>query len=85
VVNNTAWLGLCPGNKVFGGKQLVGKTKRTENYAASALRNAASTLHRSDSALGAFLSPMKFQLGDPKAITATPYKLALIIYNIIKC
>jgi transposase len=79
-----SWLGLCPGNKVSGGKRLAGKTKRTANYAASALRMAASTLHRSDSALGAFLRRMKFRLGAPKAITATAHKLALIIYNMLK-
>lgn len=79
-----SWLGLCPGNKVSGGKILAGKTKRTANYAASALRMAASTLHRSDSALGAFLRRMKFRLGAPKAITATAHKLALIIYNMLK-
>lgn len=79
-----SWLGLCPGNKVSGGKRLAGKTKRTSNYAASTLRMAASTLYRSDSALGAFLRRLKFRLGSPKAITATAHKLALIIYNMLK-
>jgi transposase len=79
-----SWLGLCPGNKVSGGKRLSGKSKRTANYAASALRMAASTLHRSDSALGAFLRRLKSRLGAPKAITATAHKLAVIIFNMIK-
>ncbi len=79
-----SWLGLCPGNKVSGGKRLASKTKRTANYAASTLRMAASTLYRSDSALGAFLRRLKFRLGAPKAITATAHKLAVIIYNMIK-
>jgi transposase len=51
---HASWLGLCPGNKVSGGKRLGGKSKRTANYAASTLRMVASTLHRSESALGAF-------------------------------
>jgi len=79
-----SWLGLCPGNKVSGGKKLSGKSKRTANYAASALRMAASTLHHSDSALGAFLRRLKSRLGAPKAITATAHKLAVIIFNMIK-
>ncbi len=79
-----SWLGLCPGNKVSGGKRLSGKSKRTANYAASTLRMAASTLHRSDSALGAFLRRLKSRLGAPKAITATAHKLAVIIFNMIK-
>jgi transposase len=79
-----SWLGLCPGNKVSGGKRLSGKSKRTANYAASALRVSASTLHRSNSALGAFLRRLKSRLGAPKAIAATAHKLAVIIFNMLK-
>lgn len=79
-----SWLGLCPGNKVSGGKRLSGKSKRTANYAASTLRMAASTLHRSDSALGAFFRRLKSRLGAPKATTAAAHKLAVIIFNMLK-
>lgn len=79
-----SWLGLCPGNKVSGGKRQSGKTKRTANYAASTLRIAAGTLHRSQSSLGAFLRRLKSRMGSPKAITATAHKLAVIIYNMLK-
>ena len=44
------------------------KTKPSANRAAAALRLAANALHRSDSALGAFLRRKKAQLGAPKAI-----------------
>ncbi len=79
-----SWLGVCPGNKVSGGKILSGKSKRTKNRAASALRMAASTLHRSDSGLGAFLRRLKSRLGPGKAIAATAHKLAIIIFNMLK-
>jgi transposase len=79
-----SWLGLCPGNKVSGGKQLSSKTKRTGNYASSILRMAASTLHRSNSALGAFFRRLKSRLGTPKAITAVAHKLSVIIFNMLK-
>jgi transposase len=79
-----SWLGLCPGNKVSGGKRLGGKSKRTANYAASTLRMAASTLHRSDSALGAFFRRLKSRLGAPKAITAAAHKLGVIIFEMLK-
>lgn len=79
-----SWLGLCPGNKVSGGKRLSGKSKRTGNYAASALRMAASTLHHSQSALGAFFRRLKARIGAPKATTATAHKLAIIIFNMIR-
>lgn len=79
-----SWLGLCPGNKVSGGKRLSGRSKRTANYAASALRMAASTLHHSHSALGAFFRRLKSRIGAPKATTATAHKLATIIFNMIR-
>jgi transposase len=79
-----SWLGLCPRNKVSGGKQLSSKTKRARNRAASTLRMAASTLYRNDSALGAFFRRLKSRLGAPKAITATAHKLAIIVFNMLK-
>lgn len=79
-----SWLGLCPGNKVSGGKRLSGKTKPSANRAAAALRLAASTLYRSPTALGAFLRRLKSRLGPAKAITATAHKIATIIYNMLR-
>ncbi len=37
-----SWLGLCPGTKITGGKVMSGKTKRSANRAAQALRLAAA-------------------------------------------
>lgn len=79
-----AWLGLCPGNKVSGGKRLGGKSKRTSNNAAIALRMSASTLYSSDSALGAFFRRLKSKLGAPKATTAAAHKIATIIFEMLK-
>lgn len=79
-----SWLGLCPGNKVSGGKRLGGKSKRTSSNAASALRIAASTLHSSQSALGAFFRRLKSRLGAPKATTAAAHKIAIIMFNMLK-
>lgn len=79
-----SWLGLCPGNKVSGGKRLSGKTKPCANRAAIALRIAANTLYRSECAFGAFLRRMKSRLGSPKAVTALAHKLARLIYIMLK-
>lgn len=79
-----SWLGLSPNNKITGGKVISSQTKRSANRAAAALRIAALALHRSDSALGAFLRRKKAQLGTPKAITATAHKLARIIYSMLR-
>jgi len=78
-----SWLGLCPGNKISGGKILSSKTKRSDNRAAQALRIAALSLHRSKTALGAFFRRMRARLGAPKAITAAAHKLARIIYRML--
>ncbi|MHB1162257.1 MAG: IS110 family RNA-guided transposase [Chloroflexota bacterium] len=78
-----SWLGLAPNNRVSGGKVLSRRTLPSANRAAMALRIAAQSLHHSRSALGAFLRRMASQLGMPKAITATAYKLARIIYGML--
>ena len=80
-----SWLGLCPGNKVSGGKRLSGRSKRCPNNTASILRMSASTLHGSDSSLGAYFRRLKSRLGAPKATTAAAHKLSTIIYNMLKC
>jgi len=79
-----SWLGVCPGTKVSGGKRLSGKSKRTANKAALALRLAAQTLYRSQTALGAYYRRMRARIGAPKAITATARKLAAIFYRMLK-
>lgn len=79
-----AWLGLCPGNKVSGGKRLSGKTAPSSNKAAAAFRMGANALRFSDSALGAFFRRLNSRLSAAKAITAGAHKLAVILYNMLK-
>lgn len=79
-----SWLGLCPGNKISGGKRYRSRTKPTANRAAAALRMAAQTLSHSHSALGAYYRRMRARLGAPGAITATAHKLARIIYSMLR-
>lgn len=78
-----AWLGLCPGNKISGGRVLSSKTKPSDNRAAQALRMAANSLYRSKTAIGAFFRRMRARLGAPKAITAAAHKFARIIYRML--
>ena len=77
------WLGLSPNNRITGGKVISSRTKRGEP-GHKALRLAANGLHRSDSALGAFLRRKKTHLGTPKTIMATAHKLARIIHATLK-
>lgn len=78
-----SWLGLCPGNKVSGGKIMSSRTKPSDNRAAQALRMAAFSLYRSSNHLGAFFRRMRARLGAPKAITALAHKLARTIYRML--
>jgi transposase len=79
-----SWLGLCPNHRISGGKVLSRRTKPCANRAATALRLSAYALHRSQSALGAFLRRLKARVGAPKAITATAHKLARLVYSLLK-
>jgi transposase len=79
-----AWLGLCPGNKISGGKVLSSRTARVVNRVAILLRTLAPTLGRTDTWLGSFHRRMKARLGPAAANTATARKLATIVYHLLK-
>ena len=69
-----SWLGLCPDNRISGGKVLSVKTRRVKNRAALALRMSAQAVQGSRAALGGYYRRMRAKLGGPKAITATAHK-----------
>jgi len=79
-----SWVGLCPDHRISGGKVLSSHTRHVLNPVADALRLAAATLHKSQTALGAFYRRMRARLGAVSAITATAHKLARIIYRLLK-
>ena len=79
----TSWLGLCPGTKISGGKRLDRKSKRNSNRAALAFRIAASSLARSQTALGAFYRRIRSRTDGRRAITATAHKIARIYYSML--
>ena len=79
-----SWLGLCPNWQKTGGKVQSSQTRKGKNRAAHALRLAAWSLMRSQSALGAYLRRQRSRLGAPKAITATAHKLARIVYHVVR-
>jgi len=79
-----AWLGLCPGNKVSGGKRYRIRSKPSANRAATAWRLAAQGVANSHSALGAYYRRIRIRLGAPKAMTATAHKLARLVYSMLR-
>jgi transposase len=80
----TSWLGLCPTNETSGGKVLKRRTRKVVNRATTAFRNAATTLLKSQSYLGAQYRRLRTRLGAPAAITAMARKLACLYYRLIK-
>ena len=78
------WLGLCPTNETSGGKVLKRRTPKVVNRAKVAFRQAASSLIRSQSYLGAQYRRLRTRLGAPKAITAMARKLSCLFYRLLK-
>lgn len=79
----SSWLGLCPDNRISGGKVLSVHTRSVKNRLAGALRMASQSLHRSRSYLGDYYRRLRAKMGTPKAITAAAHKLARIIFHLL--
>lgn len=80
----SSWLGMCPDNRITGGKIISVKTRDVKSRSAQALRLAAHSLWRAKNYLGDCFRRWKARLGTPKAITAMAHKLARIIWHMIK-
>jgi transposase len=80
----SSWLGLCPDNRITGGKIISVKTRDVKSRAAMALRLAAQSLWHCKDYLGDCFRRWKARLGTPKAITAMAHKLARVIWHLIK-
>jgi transposase len=78
-----SWLGLCPDNRITGGRVLSAKTRKVVTPAATAFRLAAQSAGQSHTSLGDFHRRMRARLGPPKAITATAHKIARIVYGML--
>jgi transposase len=80
----TSWLTLSPGSKISGGKILSSHTRKTKNRATAHLRLAATTVGRTNTALGAFYRRLATRVGKAKAVTATARKIAILFYNAMR-
>jgi hypothetical protein len=67
-----------------GGKVVGRDLRKTVSRAGLALRQAASSLLRSQSYLGAQYRRLRSKLGAPKAMKAMANRLARIIYRMLK-
>lgn len=79
-----SWMGLCPDNRISGGKVLKAKTRKVASRLATALRLGVFGLQRSQTQMGGYLRRMKGKLGKAEGITAAAHKLARIIHGMIK-
>jgi transposase len=79
-----SWLCLSPNRRISGGRVLSSRTKTSGNRAAAAFRQAAVSVQRSDSELGAFYRRMKARKGPASATTATAHKIARLYYSLVK-
>lgn len=80
----TSWLTLSPGCKISGGKVLSAHTRKTSSRITVALRLAAVTVGKSNTALGAFYRRLAGRIGNAKAVTATARKIAVLFYNAMR-
>lgn len=79
-----SWLGLCPDNRITGGKIMSSSTRDVKSRAAAALRLAAQGLNKAQNHFGDLYRRWKARLGTPKAITAMAHKLARILWHLFK-
>jgi hypothetical protein len=79
-----SWLGLCPDNRITGGKIYSVRTRDVKSRVAEALRLAAQSLWRAQNYFGDLYRRWKARLGGPKAITAMAHKLARILWHLLK-
>jgi transposase len=80
----TSWLTLSPGSKISGGKVLSSHSRKTRNRVTAHLRLAATTIGRTNTALGAFYRRLSARVGKAKAVTATARKIAILFYNAMR-
>jgi transposase len=79
-----SWLGLAPHNDISGGKVLRSRTMKVHSRANQAFRQAAHSVTRSHSSIGAYYRAMRARLGPKQAIVATAHKIARTVYHLLK-
>src|SRR6266545_3450682 len=79
-----SWLGLAPHNDISGGKVLRSRTMNVHSRANQAFRQAAHSVTRAHSSIGAYYRAMRARLGPKQAIVATAHKIARIVYHLLK-
>jgi transposase len=80
----TSWLNFAPGTHISGGRRLSSRRRPTRNRAGLILRQAASALARTQTALGAFYRRIASRRSKAVAIVATARKIACAYYRLLR-
>ena len=78
-----SWLGLCPDNRISGGRVLKTGTRKVANRVATILRLAANSLARAEGRMGDYVRRFKGRLGKAEGLVAGAHKLARVIWAMI--
>jgi transposase len=82
--NFGSWLRFSPRSKITGGRVIDARTMPGMSRAADLLRTAAVNAGKTATALGAYYRRMAIRHGTGHAVVATAYKIARIVYAMIK-
>jgi transposase len=74
----------APKHDISGGKILSRHTQKSQQRVAVAFRQAAATVTRTDTALGAFYRRLAVRIGKGKALVATARKIACQFYRFMR-
>jgi transposase len=79
-----SWAGMCPGNRVTGGKRLSGRTRKANPYLRRNLCQAAwAASHTKGTYLGTLYRRFRIRLGHNKAVFALAHQMLLIAYTML--
>lgn len=80
-----SWAGVCPGNKLSGGKRLSGATRQGNTWLRGLLGEIAwAAIRTSGSSFGTRFRRIARRRGTAKAVVAVMHNLLLVIYTVLK-
>lgn len=79
-----SWLRFSPRSKISGGRIMDARTMPGISRAAELLRTAAVNAGKTSTSLGAYYRRMTLRHGSGIAVVATAYKIARIVYAMLK-
>ncbi len=79
-----SWVGICPGQRETGGKQLSGRTRQGNRWAKTVLIQAAHAAGHTQTYLGEQYRRISARRGSKKAAMAVGHSILVIFYQMVK-